>query len=69
MLNADYHAPNSGAPLSAGFWSVHPANYLNTINAPNSSGYIVTLNATTLVTQTWVIGTSSTYGTKSYFHK
>jgi len=73
LFVADYYCPNfSGGALSTTqFWSVNPMSAgesLATCGWQPASGYLNTLNSTTLITQTWVIGQTPN-GTKVYYHK
>jgi hypothetical protein len=67
--NADYYV---GTTATSGYWNVNPgANgdlVMLLVNQLTPSGYIITLNASTLVVQSWVTGQIPN-GTKSYYHK
>jgi hypothetical protein len=71
--NSEYYAPNYtfGAVSNPGFWYVKLMGgfeYLTSFSHTPSTGYIITLNSTTLIVQSWVPG-QTLNGTKAFYHK
>ena len=71
--NSYYYAPNYtfGAVSNPGLWYVKLMGgfeYLTSFSHTPSTGYIITLNSTTLIVQSWVPG-QTLHGTKAFYHK
>jgi hypothetical protein len=73
MFNVDTYYPNylGSAPVPSGSWYVKnltTGECLTVTSMYLTNVYMQTLNATTLVTQSWGIGQTA-HGSKSFFHK
>lgn len=72
-FDADYY----GVPAGSGFWNVAPTTYGDALQGmmfypfatgAGANGYIITLNATTLIYQGWIPGQIAN-GNKVFLHK
>jgi hypothetical protein len=73
LYNGDFYTPNftSGALSSSSMWYVKLMGGFEYLTSPSftpATGYIITLNATTLIVQSWVPG-QTLNGTKAFYHK
>jgi hypothetical protein len=73
LYNGDFYSPNfpSGALSSSSMWYVKLMGGFEYLTSPSftpATGYIITLNATTLIVQSWVPG-QTLNGTKAFYHK